>query len=252
MHSPASERNKQPILEQLQTLLPARANILELACGSLQHARHFTSSNPGWRWHPTDIDACALSHATDLYATHSLPPNIAPAQYLNITETPWQPSVSHSTQDTPVSPTRDTPVLLGTEDMETEDTPLQFAAESNAQDTPLHFGVKSGGFDAVYTANLLHISSKDVLESLFMGARDALNEDGQVVIYGPFTLEGRHTSAGNQAFDADLKIRNAEWGIRDMAELRYAAKVSQFELKRQIDVPANNFLLVFAQIKPHN
>lgn len=53
-HSPAAERNKQPILEALQALLPPRGRALEIASGSGQHIAHFAAGLPGWHWLASD------------------------------------------------------------------------------------------------------------------------------------------------------------------------------------------------------
>jgi SAM-dependent methyltransferase len=58
--SPAAERNKQPILEQLQRLLPSRGRVLELASGTGQHAAWFGAGLPGWQWLPTEANSAAL------------------------------------------------------------------------------------------------------------------------------------------------------------------------------------------------
>ena len=60
-HSPAAERNRGPILLQLQRLLPAGGTALEIAAGSGQHAAHFAAALPGWRWWPSDGDAASLA-----------------------------------------------------------------------------------------------------------------------------------------------------------------------------------------------
>ncbi len=52
--SPASERNKQPILEQLLRLLPADARVLEIGSGWGQHAVFICRAMPGLRWQPSD------------------------------------------------------------------------------------------------------------------------------------------------------------------------------------------------------
>lgn len=54
LHSPAAERNKQPILEALQALLPPRGRALEIASGSGQHIAHFAAGLPGWHWLASD------------------------------------------------------------------------------------------------------------------------------------------------------------------------------------------------------
>ncbi len=59
-HSPAAERNRAPILAELQRLLPARGLMLEIASGSGQHAAAFSAGLPGWQWQPSEFDAGAL------------------------------------------------------------------------------------------------------------------------------------------------------------------------------------------------
>lgn len=59
-HSPAAERNRGPILAELQRLLPARGLALEIASGTGQHAAHLAGRLPGWRWLPTEAEPQAL------------------------------------------------------------------------------------------------------------------------------------------------------------------------------------------------
>ena len=58
--SPAAERNKQPILEVLQRVLPARGTALEIASGTGQHVAWFGAAMRGWIWQPSDAEAQAL------------------------------------------------------------------------------------------------------------------------------------------------------------------------------------------------
>ncbi|MCW4151784.1 class I SAM-dependent methyltransferase [Halomonas sp. 18H] len=60
-HSPAAVRNRQPILEVLQAVLPEQAEVLELASGSGEHALHCATAMPGWRWQPSDLDDESLA-----------------------------------------------------------------------------------------------------------------------------------------------------------------------------------------------
>lgn len=59
-YSPAADRNKQPILEVLQRLLPPQGRALEIASGTGQHLAWFAAAMPRWTWQPTDAFASAL------------------------------------------------------------------------------------------------------------------------------------------------------------------------------------------------
>ena len=52
--SSAAQRNRQPILDQLQLLLPQRGTVLEIGSGTGQHAVFFTQNMPGLLWQPSD------------------------------------------------------------------------------------------------------------------------------------------------------------------------------------------------------
>ncbi|MEJ6004584.1 DUF938 domain-containing protein [Paucibacter sp. AS339] len=60
LHSPAAERNRQPILEALLTLLPSHGRALEIASGSGQHLEYFSRAMPGWQWLGSDPSDPAL------------------------------------------------------------------------------------------------------------------------------------------------------------------------------------------------
>jgi hypothetical protein len=47
-HSPAADRNKEPILAHLRSILGERGAALEIASGTGQHAVWFAASLPGW------------------------------------------------------------------------------------------------------------------------------------------------------------------------------------------------------------
>ncbi len=53
---PAPERNKQPILEVLERVLPPAGTVLELASGTGQHAAYFARHLPALTFQPSDID----------------------------------------------------------------------------------------------------------------------------------------------------------------------------------------------------
>ena len=98
---------------------------------------------------------------------------------------------------------------------------------------------------AVFCANVVHIAPWRVAEGLFAGSSRYLRADGVLVLYGPFKRDGRHTAPSNAIFDSSLRAGNAEWGIRDIADLETLAAGVGLKLREVVDMPANNFVLVF-------
>lgn len=91
-HSPAAERNKQPILDVLQRLLPARGAALEIASGTGQHAAYFAAGLPGWTWQPSDLQADALPSIAAWCATDNADTplaNVLPALQLDVMAPHW-------------------------------------------------------------------------------------------------------------------------------------------------------------------
>ena len=99
--------------------------------------------------------------------------------------------------------------------------------------------------DAIYSANMLHISPWEVAVGLFTGAGHLLPAGAPLVIYGPFIREGVETASSNLAFDQSLKGRNPDWGIRPLSDVRVLAAEHGLVLDRVEDMPANNLVLVF-------
>lgn len=85
-HSTAAERNRGPILAELQRLLARRGTALEIAAGTGQHAEHFAAALPGWSWQPSDADPAALP-AID--ARCQALANVRPALLLDVCQQPW-------------------------------------------------------------------------------------------------------------------------------------------------------------------
>jgi SAM-dependent methyltransferase len=195
--SPAAERNKGPILEVLQRLLPVRARVLEVASGTGQHAAHFASACPEWDWQPTEADAASLPAIDERCRGLA---NVRPALRLDVSSAPpW-----------PVGP---------------------------------------APFDAVYCANLLHIAPWAVCPALMRGAAAHLGRGGRLLLYGPYRQDGVPTAPSNEAFDADLKARNPQWGLRLLADVEREAGAMGLALEEVVSMPANNLVLVFGRTR---
>ena len=87
-HSPAADRNKQPILEILCAALPARGTALEIASGTGQHVTWFAAALPQWTWQPTDADATMLPAIAERIAQEGLA-NVRPPVHLDVTAPRW-------------------------------------------------------------------------------------------------------------------------------------------------------------------
>lgn len=103
-------------------------------------------------------------------------------------------------------------------------------------------------YDAVFTANTLHIIDWSLVKNLVALTSKALPVHGKLIIYGPFNVQGDYTSAGNRQFDAMLRQRDTGSGIRDIEAITELAKTHQLRLKSNHNMPANNQLLVFEKV----
>ena len=100
-------------------------------------------------------------------------------------------------------------------------------------------------FDAVYCANLLHISPWSSCTALMNGAAAHLAPSGRLLLYGPYRQAGVPTAPSNEAFDADLKSRHPQWGLRTLSDVEREAEAQGLALHDVVAMPANNLLLVF-------
>jgi SAM-dependent methyltransferase len=104
-------------------------------------------------------------------------------------------------------------------------------------------------FLAIFCANVIHISPWTMAEGLFAGAGRHLRADGRLLLYGPFKRGGQHNAPSNAEFDASLRSRNPQWGVRDTTDLRVLAKANGLRLVEIAEMPSNNAILVFERAK---
>lgn len=100
-------------------------------------------------------------------------------------------------------------------------------------------------YDALYCANMLHISPWATCSALMRGAAAHLVPGGLLVLYGPYRVDGVPTAPSNEAFDADLKARNPAWGLRALADVQREAVAVGLLLREVVTMPANNLIVVF-------
>jgi SAM-dependent methyltransferase len=188
----SAERNRRPILNLLERVLPKTGLVLEIASGTGQHVVHFAQALKGLSWQPTDMDAGCRRSISGWLATAELA-NVRQPLDLDVRALPWR-----------------VPTL-----------------------------------DAIVCLNLIHIAPSSVATALFAGAGLALRETGLLYLYGPYSVQGRHTALSNAAFDSALRAENPEWGVRDLKEVESLAKDQGFDLAETIEMPSNNFSVLF-------
>lgn len=99
----------------------------------------------------------------------------------------------------------------------------------------------------VFCANVIHIAPWRAAEGLFTGAARYLSAHGRLFLYGPFRRAGEHTAPSNAAFDASLRQRDPEWGVRDLGDVEKLATGVGLELDEVVQMPANNLILSFGR-----
>lgn len=103
-----------------------------------------------------------------------------------------------------------------------------------------------GRVDAVFSANVIHISPWSVALGLFDGAARVLSPTGLLVLYGPFRFSGGFTAESNAAFDGNLRGENPSWGVRDVDDIARETSLRGFGAPIAVPMPANNHVLAFA------
>ena len=108
-----------------------------------------------------------------------------------------------------------------------------------------HTEWRSGRYDAIFSANTLHIMGWPEVEHFFAGVGAVLEPGGVLVVYGPFNTNGAFTSESNARFDAWLKARDPASGVRDFEAVDALARAQDLILQQDIAMPANNRTLVW-------
>lgn len=190
--APAAERNKAPILNVLERVLPRAGLVLEIASGTGQHVAHFAKALPGLIWQPSYADAAFQDSVRSWIASEHLDNVRAPIE-LDVCRWPW-------------------PVTQA---------------------------------DAIICINMIHIAPWAATQALITGAKNVLPAGGVLFLYGPYRRFGGHTAPSNAAFDAQLRTSDPAWGLRDLETVVELAGKAGLELTDVVDMPANNFTVVF-------
>lgn len=117
--------------------------------------------------------------------------------------------------------------------------PLVFDCDLEPERVPLRH------YDAVFSANTLHIMSWRQVQTLFARLPSLVVADALLIVYGPFNRNGAFTSDSNRAFDASLRRADPLRGIRDFEAVDALARAAGFALVADQPMPANNSCIVW-------
>ena len=195
-HSPACDRNRDPILAVLNEHFAECRRVLEIGSGTGQHAVYFAAAMPQLTWQCSDV-------------AENLPG-----------------------------------IRMWLEDAQLANTP-----------SPIELDVDGAWpqarFDGVFSANTLHIMGWAQVEACFAHLPAVLADAATVAVYGPFNYGGAYTSRSNREFDAWLKARDPNSGIRDFEAVDALARAIGLRLIADVGMPANNRTLVWRRGAPH-
>ncbi len=192
LFAPAALRNREPILDILRKILPAKGLVLEIASGSGEHVSHFAAALPALTFQPSDPDQDALI-STAAWIRESRLANIRPPVQLDAAAAEW---------------------------------PVRSA-------------------DAIICINMIHISPWAATRGLLTQAGKLLPAGAPLYLYGPYRRPGRALEPSNLAFDESLRLRNAEWGLRELDDVIALAELAGFGVPGVTEMPANNLSVIF-------
>ena len=184
-HAPATDRNREPILEILRERFADRREVLEIGSGTGQHAAYFASALPWLRWQASDV--AGNLPGIRLWLDEAGLPNTPPPIEVDMRR-PW-PDIS---------------------------------------------------FDAVFSANTLHIMGWPQVQQLFAELGQRMPAGGLLSVYGPFNYGGQFTSESNARFDASLRAGNPASALRDFEKVDTLASDAGLLLLEDRAMPANN------------
>ncbi len=205
--SKASENNREPIVDVLVECFAEQQSVLEIGSGTGQHAVYFSRSLPHLIWQTSDRkqNHIGINQWIDEFPANNV------------------------------------------------QRPLELDVENKSNWDDLLALQNKNPVDGVFTANTAHIMPWSSVEKMFAGVAKlfSMNRDkdsgvrGRFVLYGPFRQDGTFTSPGNADFHQHLQQNDSSMGIRDDRDVLDLASANALKLAADIDMPANNRMLIF-------
>lgn len=204
-YAPATQRNREPILEVLLQVLPPTGTVLEVSSGTGEHAVFLAPKLYPRQWIPSDPNPLARASISA-----------------------WQQAHPASNLSAPLSIDATAPIWSVEQDL-----------------SLLNIDLKQDPIVAIVNINMIHISPWAACLGLMAGAQRILPLGGILYLYGPFKQGGQHTAPSNAAFDRSLRAQNSEWGVRNLEDVIAIAAAQKLSFLQTYAMPANNLSVVF-------
>jgi SAM-dependent methyltransferase len=207
-YAPATQRNREAILEVLLQVLPPTGTVLEISSGTGEHAVFLAPRLQPRQWIPSDPNPIAIASISS-WRQYCPADNLSAPITLNASEPIW--SIEH-------------------------DDSARSLSNIDFQQDPI---------TAIVNINMIHIAPWAACLGLMAGAGRILSPGGILYLYGPFKQGGEHTAPSNAEFDQSLRQQNPEWGVRDLGDVVAIAKAHNLKHIKTYAMPANNLSVVF-------
>jgi cyclopropane fatty-acyl-phospholipid synthase-like methyltransferase len=150
----------------------------------------------------------------------------------------FAPALPHLTWQTSDVPANLPGIRLWLDEAQQPNIPAPIAFDINA-------APPAGRFDAIFSANTLHIMAWAEVQRLFALLPALMQAGALLTVYGPFNYGGTFTSASNAAFDASLRADQPQRGLRDFEAVDALAAAASLVLVEDRAMPANNRCLTW-------
>ncbi|XP_042083841.1 methyltransferase-like 26 B isoform X2 [Haplochromis burtoni] len=228
--SPQAERNWESVCSVLEDVLESQSHrqlfALELGSGTGQHIIRFAQKMPFVIWQPSDIKEDSLE-SIKAYIAATQAKTVLPPVHLDASD-PWEKwaGLSHNSCDVIIS------INL-----------LQYSSFKTAQ----------VGLVAYKSTEELEISPQYFIylsfsQGVFSGAGQILKQNGLLITYGVYAVNGIITPSCNEKLDEELRKMNPDWGLPDIDVLRQLAYGNGMRMERIIEMEEYYKCLIFRKL----
>lgn len=195
---------------------------MDTASGTGQHAAYFAPHFPNITFQPSELDR-SLFNSIQAYALDCSTKNMCSPLCVDVRlpHTEWG--------------------LIGADD---NTSPKRYIFNNECRS----FADAINYFDFMININMIHISPMECTNGLFSNAALLLKDNGLLITYGAYAVDGIITPQSNVDFDKHLKSLDPRYGVRDLRMLQELASSYGIEFQNILDMPANNKVCVWKKL----